>query len=497
MLTKRFGLAKITKGDIETPLLLETGKDIEFRGNNFRFLDYEIHRDVLYPPDMNGKEIKINEDIYLIPYINTRLKNTRDFVDYTIKLREKLGFDKLFYASGIPPHLIPILTYLGYDIFDDSLEHIENYSLVGRMDDAPPLSKFMMSQTKMALEKGLLRELVESIADNKAKEILRYLDMNYYSLIENFYPIWNPRLNAVTLDSLYRPDVRRWLKRLKERYKKPSWAKYLLLIPCSAKKPYSISKSHKEMREHIKSTMHEVILTSPLALVPRELERFYPAQNYDIPVIGYWYEEEKKLIRDTLEWYLSKFEYEDIISFLPESMKFLEDILNDYGAYTIWGKNYKELEKSTKKLDYQVPRNVFERENFKSLARFQFGCCEELLDGAKIKGRYYQLNIWKDGKRIFSYNPQKGMLTLTEESAKCLARNKKYTVYIENFYPEGDVFAAGILNATEDIREEDEVAVVYENELRGWGIAKMSYIDMLQQKKGKAVKIRGKLKTTS
>ena len=496
MLVKRFGLAKITKGKIETPLLLETGKDIEFVGNNFRFLDFEINGDVLYTPEMNGRERKINENIYLIPHINTRLKNTKDFVDHTIKLREKLGFDKLFYAPGAPPNLIPILTYLGYDIFDDSLEHIENYSLVGKMDNAPPLSKFMVYQTKVALEKGLLRELVESIADNKAKEILRYLDMNYYSLIENFYPTWNTQLNAVTLDSLYRPDVRRWLMRLKERYKKPSWAKYLLLIPCSAKKPYSISKSHKEMREHIKSTTHEVILTSPLALVPRELERFYPAQNYDIPVIGHWFEEEKKLIKDTLKWYLSKFEYEKIISFLPESMKFLEGILKDYGVHTIWGKNYDELEKSTNKLDYHIPRNVFERENFKSLARFQFGCCEELLERAKIKGRYYQLNIWKDGKRIFSYNPQKGMLTLTEYSAKCLAKNKKYTVYIDNFYPEGDVFAAGILNATEDIREEDEVAVVYENELRGWGIAKMSYIDMLQQKKGKAVKIRGKIRTT-
>ncbi len=497
MLVKRFGLGKITRGTIETPLLLETGKDIEFNGNTFKFLNLEIEKDVFYTPEMKEGEIKITDDIYLIPHINTRLRNTIDFVDYTIRLRYKLGFDKLFYAPGAPPHLIPILTYLGYDIFDDSLEHIEDYSLVGRIDKAPPISKFMISQTKIALEKGLLRELVESIADNKAKEILRYLDMNYYPLIENFYPIWNPQLNAVTLDSLYRPDVRRWIERLKDRYKKPSWAKYLLLMPCSAKKPYSISKSHREMREHIKATMHEVILTSPLALVPRELERFYPAQNYDIPVIGHWYEEEKKLIRDTLEWYLSKFEYEEIISFLPDSMRFLEDILNDFGAHTIWGKDYEELEKSTKKLDYYIPRNVLERENFKSLARFQFGCCEELLDEAKIKGRYYQLNIWKERKRIFSYNPQKGMLTLTKESAKCLAKNEKYTVYIDDFHPEGDVFAAGILNATEDIREEDEVAVVYEDELRGWGIAKMSYIDMLHQKKGKAVKIRGKIKTTA
>ncbi len=495
MLVKRFGLAKLTSGYMETPSLLEVGKDVEFEGNTFKFLNTKINRDILYTPEVEDRVIKINSDIYLIPHINTRLKNSRDFVDYTIKIREEYGFDKLFYAPGVPPHLFPVLTYLGYDIFDDSMEKIDNYTLFGKVnEDSPKISNFIISQVKLALKNGMLRELVESTPDNKAKEILRYMDLQYYSLLEKFYPIWNRKINAVTSDSLNRPDVLRWLNRLKKRYRKPSWAKHLLLIPCSARKPYSISKSHREMKNHIKSSMHEVILTSPLALVPRELERFYPAQNYDIPVIGHWYEEEKRIIREMLQWYLEKFEYESIVSFLPESMDFLKDILKEYDVHIIWGKNFEELEKSTKELDYHVPRNVVERENMKTLAKFQFDCCEELLDDARVKGRFYQINIWKDGKRVFGYNPEKGMLTLTEESAKCLMRERRYVVYIDDFYPEGDVFAAGILNATEDIRAEDEVTVVYENNLRGWGIARMSYVDMIQQSKGKVVKIRGKVK---
>ncbi len=494
MLIKRFGLAKITEGEISTPVLWKVERDLKIDGEVFLFPGGEKKRNVLFTPEIAQNEIKLKDNIYLIPNISTMLKDAKKFVEHTIQLRNKLGYDKIFYAPGVEPHLFPIMVYLGYDIFDDSLEKFHNYSLLGRDEEGiENFSEFMINQVRIALKRGKLRELVESIPDNKTKEILRYLDLNYYPLIEKFWPIWNRSLDAVTSDSLNRPDIKRWIERIKERYEKPKWAKHLLLIPCSARKPYSESKSHREMRQHIKATMHEVILTSPLALVPRELERFYPAQNYDIPVIGHWYEEEKKRIRDMLEWYLDKFEYESIISYLPESMKFLEDLLRDAGAIMLWGRDLEALEKITKEIDYYVSWKEMNIENLRVLAKFQFDCCDALLNGAIVKGRFPRINIWKDGKRLFGYNPEKGMLTLTEESAKCLTRNKKYTVFIDDFYPEGDVFAAGVLNATSEIREEDEVVIVHNNELRGWGIAKMCSYDMINEKRGKAVKIRGKI----
>ena len=36
------------------------------------------------------------------------------------------------------------------------------------------------------------------------------------------------------------------------------------------------------------SSAHEVIVTSPLGLVPRDLEEVWPAGYYDIPVTGDW-----------------------------------------------------------------------------------------------------------------------------------------------------------------------------------------------------------------
>ena len=44
----------------------------------------------------------------------------------------------------------------------------------------------------------------------------------------------------------------------------------------------------------------EIILTSPLGIVPRDLEYTYPAAHYDIPVTGDWSEIEKQHLENDL-----------------------------------------------------------------------------------------------------------------------------------------------------------------------------------------------------
>ena len=71
----------------------------------------------------------------------------------------------------------------------------------------------------------------------------------------------------------------------------------LVLLPCSAKKPYRLSQSHYRFRRAIKDLrIHEVMVTAPLGLVPRELEDLWPAANYDIPVTGNWDSDELLVI---------------------------------------------------------------------------------------------------------------------------------------------------------------------------------------------------------
>ena len=72
--------------------------------------------------------------------------------------------------------------------------------------------------------------------------------------------------------------------------------KVMILLPCSARKPYRLSKSHSQFRRAIASTgCPEVMMTSPFGLVPRDLEDVWPAANYDVPVTGEW-------SKDELEW---------------------------------------------------------------------------------------------------------------------------------------------------------------------------------------------------
>ena len=55
------------------------------------------------------------------------------------------------------------------------------------------------------------------------------------------------------------------------------------------------------------------VLTSPLGVVPYQLERVYPANSYDIPVTGIWSHEEKMRVLDILNTVLSHYKSKKII----------------------------------------------------------------------------------------------------------------------------------------------------------------------------------------
>ena len=95
------------------------------------------------------------------------------------------------------------------------------------------------------------------------------------------------------------------------------------MLPCSAKKPYSTSRSYTRFRRAIASSgysriVHEVIVTSPLGIVPRELEMFYPAKDYDIPVTGHWDRDEVSFVQDLVGWLTSTQRYETVVSHLGD-----------------------------------------------------------------------------------------------------------------------------------------------------------------------------------
>jgi archaeosine synthase len=131
-----------------------------------------------------------------------------------------------------------------------------------------------------------------------------------------------------------------------------------------------------------------------------------------------------------------------------------------------------------------------------AFARFQFGePGEDLLSNTEIKGRYPNLRIFKGKEQIGMLVGERGMISLTLKGAEILAKSHSYWVNIDDFTPKGSIFAVGVLDADSEIRIGDDVVVLRDGELMGVGVAQMSPREMIESKRGEAVRIRHLVKS--
>jgi archaeosine synthase len=485
---------------------------------------------------------KIEAEVFVLSNALQLMRNPSRFVNTLITLRKTIGYHKMIYTPGLgkPQHLA-ILAYSGVDLFDSVPlilnARMENYlttegkikinefeedfcfcpSCINKKRDYESilLHNYLaaISELKMVrntIRKGQLRELVESRIRTEPNlvSILRILDMRFHSFMETYFPVTGGPMIAASNDSLYRPEVIRFRERLKERYEKPSHPKVLLLIPCSAKKPYSFSKTHKAFRRAVSqcgnsSAVHEVIITSPLGIVPRELELFYPAQQYDIPVTHSWSRDEMSMIGEDLSEFLKTNCYDRIIAHLPFDYMFCGDYVNEL---TNTCSERPTSQTSLKKLKDILSEAVSpykklneknrKKEAMSSFSQFQFGkAADALAKGSDIKGRYPNLKIFKDGKQLGMLVGNRGLISLTLEGAKIFGKQNAYWVRIDDFTPKGNIFAVGVLDADSDIRVGDDVVVLRNDELVGVGVAQMSPNEMKESQRGEAVRIRHLVKS--
>ena len=502
-------------------------------------------------PEIVNETVEKNPAVIFIPGNALQLYNQQSqFVNFLVKLRESIGFKKIIFMPSIgKPENFALFTYMGVDFFDsisaltaarknmllfstgeypiDSLaenpcncpvcrSHKENPSTMnyGQILDHNYNAIYSeIKHVRNAITCGKLRELVEiRIRSNpQLTAILKIFENNYYQFLEKRAPIIRrSRLLATSNESLKRPEIIRFQKRLIKRYLKPLSAKVLLLLPCSAKKPYSFSKSHRLFRKQSEGlnnldVLHEIIVTSPMGIVPRELELTYPASLYDISVTGEWSEDEKKMITQLLKDYLVTNEYEKVILHLPNSITdFLSPILPDSIVTVVDSKptsslsleKLHEILKETTDQFEKVTLDIRRRENIQSLASYQFGkeTAKQLLDNTRIIGRYPYLKIFKKGVQLGMITQERGLISLTIQGAEILALNENYWVDIhDDFTLKGSVFAPGVKDADNKIRIGDEVIVRKNKSLCAVGVAQMTGSEMIELNYGEAVKIRHRL----
>jgi archaeosine synthase len=306
-------------------------------------------------------------------------------------------------------------------------------------------------------------------------------------------------MNLVSAESIRRPEVIRWHKRIVERYTPPEGIGLTVLLPCSARKPYSKSKSHMTFRRHIKSgatdkypLVHEVVLTSPLGLVPKELEEVYPAAHYDVPVTGVWSEEEKEFAIRLLRDYMNK----TSVTTVGYAEGTYKEICEEMNVETVSG-DPAELEKLvSEKLGGQEtsPQVSQKLRKIRAVCDFQFGrgASDYLLkDTPRIKG----LQVYdEDSALIATIDRRIGLLALSLRGAERLFDFGSYIVEL-SFRPEtNSIFSVGIERADHIIRPRDEVIVVYEGEVIGTGKAVLSGHELERAEKGLGINLRHRRK---
>ncbi|MFH1101300.1 MAG: archaeosine synthase subunit alpha [Methanobacteriota archaeon] len=485
--------------------------------------------------------------VFIVANAAQLLSHHSAFAEYLTQVRAGIGYQKLLYLPSIgDPTNLALLTYLGVDLLDSTTaflaarNHLLFFStghqktteipelpchcpICQNVKGDPTTMTFTqilqhnyyalfteLKKVRNAINQGSLRELVETRVRTNPEHtaILRTLDLNYYPFLEERIPITRKsQLIATTKESLCRPEIHRFQDRVLDRYRKPPSTKVLLLLPCSAKKPYSFSKTHTRFREQLFSiqnpaVVHEVILTSPLGLVPRELELMYPASSYDIPVTGHWDEDEKKMIRTLLQQYLEYNKYEKILVHLPSSLQeFILDLLPDPLITCIDTPTsdaslqslLKNLTDAT--LSYkQVSSSIRVLENMETFASYQFGRkpAQKLFSNGVITGKYPYLKLFSEKKQIGMLTPERGMISLTLAGAERLLDSKiSWVEAYDDVTLKGSLLAPGVKDADDLLRIGDEVIVINQHHtLLGVGVAQMNGQEIKTSTHGEAVKIR-------
>jgi archaeosine synthase len=262
-----------------------------------------------------------------------------------------------------------------------------------------------------------------------------------------------------------------------------------LLLPCSSRKPYSSSPSHKAFIALTKSVLGkryqslcQLIVTSPYGIVPREIESLI---DYDIVVTGNWLPEEISRSRDILASVISKTKDPVVIAHLPENeldaLKAIDArIIVTTSGHPLSVDSMSNLKKTLNTIKDELP---VENDSHIDIRRLS-----EHLYGKDI----FPENIYVKGKGIRQiFSKGRSLATLINGIRPTSGNFMIDKRFVDiDFEIKGDLFCVGVKDADDDIRAGDEVVIRNKDRVVAVGTAVVPGCMMKKLKKGKAVKIR-------
>lgn len=482
----------------------------------------------------------VNADLYVLGAARQLEDRPRALVEAVIRIRESTAPDTALYAPALAlPENLALLAYAGIDIFDDTRAYMgASMGIYFTAGGSYPLKNLRelpcscgacallckpdaisgderkellirhnvyklseeLKNVRNHIRESTLREYVEAACRTRPwlTAALRLLDA-HPSYLEKRTPVSRAgTMYACSSESANRVEVRRFADRVRTRYAPPE-CDILLLLPCSARKPYSMSNSHQKFLAALgkyRRYVHEVIITSPLGIVPRELEFTYPAAHYDVPVTGHWDLEERAWVGGCLRDYIGRHRYGKVIAHVEGAYREICESASSDIIYSSEGSVtsrtsleslYDSVATAVSELDARpVPGRPLGVT--RAIADYQFGAGASGLlvpDGAAVK-RY---QVFAGKEHVASIIPEYGLLALTLAGGERLRQPGSYCVKIGDFIPRGNVLAPGVDDADPQIRPNDEVIIIGEKAF-GVGRARMSGWEMVKSGRGVAVEMR-------
>ena len=479
-----------------------------------------------FPPTVPGGPVIIHPqmettaksgDCVMAANWQTAFSNPRNYVDWLVTLKEKTPADTAWYApASALPSTVAILCYSGFELFDYAAVDLKSAQgmFCTPEGDFPAdametgictcpgcIEGNLHEHNREALRHEIalvtrfiqltqLRELIESRCRMDANQvaIMRHLD-RHYAFMEAAQPVARSGImRANSAESMQRVEVQRFAERLLTRYIPPR-CDVAVLLPCSARKPYSLSQSHRRFQQAVGGRAHELIVTSPLGLVPREIECVYPAAHYDVPVTGYWDAEECAVISGILARYFMRHQYRRIIAHLEGGALIVARQAAELCGITLEC-SCTENPAGPAALNALDACLAGERrikdDRLHGMLSYQFGADIDT-KGLVSRGRNLELFYSKGTTQLFSIDTGTGLIRPTFDGWALLP--ECYRVTIDDFIPEGDVLVPGVTAADPAIRDGDEVLVVGKRAIAN-GRAALSAGEMLRSHRGVAVRVR-------
>ena len=489
-------LWEATEGLVLPPSLVESNSGEFAVGGEILPISWQsLHHDL----SLNNKD--------LVPSIiiltdAPQLANQKGLLSEALFILRTRFPSSLIWTPGIGgPDNCAILTWMGVDLFD--LARSRHASSLGvilsengpreveeSIDEDSSMSsqiiawKNSLAATRSAIRQGNLRELVEkqAISSPRSVERLRIHDARMSSLDGSVSGLSRVKgqfheLRCHSYSSRDDPLIQDWRQRVSLDHTPPEHqSKVLVLLPCSATKPYRLSASHKRFSRSITSNaVHEVIVTAPLGLVPRELEDIWPAGNYDIPVTGDWDSDELIVIRKMISEYTSRNNYLRIINhsgieITSESLEIIDTRKGLTAGSTEALENLNQIiEQSVEDFNLiNVKESKHRLGKLRALSRFQHGT-DKWLDGTGIQGRPPIFTIRKDGTQLALWNPRLGRFSFTKACLPLLEESGEFPEahLMPGFDWRGDLFSSNVIDFKGSIRIGDEILVYQDNLLIG------------------------------